>query len=463
MYCKECGKKLLNDAKFCIHCGAEVPDEVRELLAEEKTTFRFKPDPDFRWNTEALKADKKPQAEDDEFVWDIAEYEKRSAERKKNREAAVSDKDPLNDTLVMERGKNAAASERSTKEIILSGETAEKALTEADAIIEEIKRGEAEENARATAEQRRIDKFYTFNRKNEEFQQLLDRQIERLKVNGGAGETDASEAPLENSEEVFALSMTEIAEEAPAGQPEEEQSEQKESSELGMLLGGFEEKLESELNELKEGETAFNTRELNRDLLEIAMENAELGQKDNEVDIGPNRDKPELKSDFKPQFMLDAEQEESGAAEEIKDEGAQAEEAEALPEEAPSMDWEKKRALDALWGTMELSMDEAAPAEAAPAPAAEAVFTGTLPLETAPAAPYQEKAEELGYFEEEEGGGGIGRVIIALLMIIVIAEVLLIGIRVYMPDSSIGLIAANELGFLSDWFFKLTGFGGAAQ
>lgn len=179
MYCKNCGKALNAGDRFCSNCGTKVEEEfvpafrqderpvreMREQPAEEKPARNFTIEK-FDWDLNGYPTDHK-KTEEINFNWDSVLEEKQKnifskepkrepGEEPDGREAdTVSEEGPLEDAIFADIGTLKDA--ESTK------------------VVE-----------RAASKSRTIDKFYTFNKKNEEFQALLDQEYERIK-NGQSG------------------------------------------------------------------------------------------------------------------------------------------------------------------------------------------------------------------------------------------------------------------------------------
>ena len=91
MYCKNCGKELAADARFCMQCGTPVEDVAPTQTASAEPTTE-KPDP--APVQEAVKPQKAEPAVEakpaepaaapkerpsfDEFQWDVSEYSRKN-------------------------------------------------------------------------------------------------------------------------------------------------------------------------------------------------------------------------------------------------------------------------------------------------------------------------------------------------------------------------------------------------
>jgi hypothetical protein len=98
--------------------------------------------------------------------------------------------------------------------------------------LEEVLFKEMEDDSRRLRE-KNIDRFFTFSRKNEEFQELLDREYERLRTRGGPmkgpvfGETAPEEKKETAETEKEKAAVTEDAERIQAGSQDDVESQQK--------------------------------------------------------------------------------------------------------------------------------------------------------------------------------------------------------------------------------------------
>jgi hypothetical protein len=222
MYCKNCGNKLNKEDKFCSQCGTKVeaeeplfpsgPEEPEQVHAEkkEKTDFHIT---GFDWDLEGFPSKEFHKTENPDFNWEPIR-ENRSEEREELEDFTEDDlflstQEPVPggkaDEFKMSWEKTARiyrpADEKTEKLGMNAYETVvpassldkqnpadkpEKQLPEKDDEYKYDKvtaeRTMAEGIAAAQkASDSKIDKFYTFNKKNEEFQALLDQEYERLK------------------------------------------------------------------------------------------------------------------------------------------------------------------------------------------------------------------------------------------------------------------------------------------
>lgn len=204
MFCTKCGKELYEGDKFCAFCGAEVrnhaPSKNDEVVfnppfkieAQRKTEEILKATEErkqeekakretvaFDWNLEGFPSERPKKTEDIDFNWD-------SVLERRNRynPEPVQPAEPM--WLKCEEPKEEAEPAVPTVEKI--------ALYEPEPVAElpreEKEREEEEKNVMSVEELEKElfgdleykpdDRFQTFNQKNSEFQQLLDKEKERV-------------------------------------------------------------------------------------------------------------------------------------------------------------------------------------------------------------------------------------------------------------------------------------------
>lgn len=201
MFCTKCGKELYEGDKFCAFCGAEVRnhtasknDEVVfnppfKLEARKKTEEILKATEErkqeekakketiaFDWNLEGFPSERPKKTEDVDFNWDSV-LERRN---RYNPEPAQPAEPPM--WLKREEPK------RETEPVAPTVEKIE--FPEPKAEIEWPAKEKEEENVMSVEELEKElfgnldykpdDRFRTFNQKNSEFQELLDKERERV-------------------------------------------------------------------------------------------------------------------------------------------------------------------------------------------------------------------------------------------------------------------------------------------
>lgn len=205
MYCKNCGKELMADARFCMYCGTPVeiipetiqmPDPVPQpepIKAEEPAAPVYEApqaEPEIKrerpvfeeinWNVSEYpdSSDVVQKTDDIDFNWNAnpADIPEPVSKRDRQSTRAQVTAEPMDEDAAMIN--------------MINGKSLESELF-----------GDAEPAEEMSAAER-IDKFYTFNRKNEEFQQLLNREYSKVKSGNaiGAEMTMADEIAAERFE-----------------------------------------------------------------------------------------------------------------------------------------------------------------------------------------------------------------------------------------------------------------------
>ena len=225
MYCKKCGKRLADGDKFCGNCGTKIDaSEINIGFAEEepkpKKNFDFGA---FNWDLDGYPDEDKAKTEDVDFNWNtVLEEKKRKDIEEKSFTETIMTENELFDRIQSEDNAK-DASEISFNWELGSTTRVEKAdrfesiipkveeKAELDIPVEvsedheevkdlvDVDEALAAGIAAASSPRRSIDKFYTFNQKNEEFQALLDQEYERLR--NRIREDNEAEAIIANKEE----------------------------------------------------------------------------------------------------------------------------------------------------------------------------------------------------------------------------------------------------------------------
>ncbi len=225
MYCKKCGKRLADGDKFCGNCGTKIDASEINIGFEEdepkpKKNFDFGA---FNWDLDGYPDEDKAKTEDVDFNWNtVLEEKKRKDIEEKSFTETIMTENELFDRIQNEDNAK-DASEISFNWELGSTTRVEKAdrfesiipkveeKAELDIPVEvsedheevkdlvDIDEALAAGIAAASSPRKSIDKFYTFNQKNEEFQALLDQEYERLR--NRIREDSEAEAIIANKEE----------------------------------------------------------------------------------------------------------------------------------------------------------------------------------------------------------------------------------------------------------------------
>ncbi len=190
MYCNNCGNEIAEGSRFCSQCGnpvvaPEMPKQpeasVADTSAEDAKTARQSVDAETvtaAATDDGLTASRKPLF--DEFKWNVEDYPGQGAEKTEdiNFDWNANPKD------IPDAPQRYTVSEPTKTE-------AHDAVNEVP--VQEPARHNAAEDPESLSAADRIDKFYTFNKKNEEFQKLLNKEYEKVK-SGNAIEHELSQA-----------------------------------------------------------------------------------------------------------------------------------------------------------------------------------------------------------------------------------------------------------------------------
>lgn len=225
MYCKKCGKRLADGDKFCGNCGTKIDaSEINIGFAEEepkpKKNFDFGA---FNWDLDGYPDEDKAKTEDVDFNWNtVLEEKKRKDIEEKSFTETIMTENELFDRIQSEDNAKDASEisfnwelgsttrvEKADRFESIIPKVEEKAELEIPVEVseehEEVKdlvdvdEALAAGIAAASSPRKSIDKFYTFNQKNEEFQALLDQEYERLR--NRIREDSEAEAIIANKEE----------------------------------------------------------------------------------------------------------------------------------------------------------------------------------------------------------------------------------------------------------------------
>lgn len=204
MYCKNCGKEIPAGAKFCMQCGTpveDVPEPVQTAPVEPAAT---QPEPVKETPQPEATAEQvtKERPSFDEFQWNVSDYPDRNAVEKTDDinfnwhtdpapaaaeipaavQAPAQDPEPIREAV--QKPVEEPVRKPAQEESVLSGQNLDSAI---------FGEAEPEKAPESMSAAERIDKFYTFNKKNEEFQQLLNKEYNKVK-GGNALENELSQA-----------------------------------------------------------------------------------------------------------------------------------------------------------------------------------------------------------------------------------------------------------------------------
>ena len=355
MYCKKCGKRLADGDKFCGNCGTKIDvSEINIGFAEEepkpKKNFDFGA---FNWDLDGYPDEDKAKTEDVDFNWNtVLEEKKRKDIEEKSFTETIMTENELFDRIQSEDNAK-DASEISFNWELGSTTRVEKAdrfesiipkveeKAELDIPVEVSEEHEEVKDlvdvdealaaglVAASSPRKSIDKFYTFNQKNEEFQALLDQEYERLR--NRIREDNEAEAIIANKEEKLEQARATWSKE-PLEEPVEEAEETVEVTEETEVPVEVAVESEVETTEVEEAEAeAVNDAENTEEAQDTEVETEEAPETE-EADV-------ETESEFE-------EVEETEEATEEDEDAVQEAEEPAIQEEACACETEEEVACD---------------------------------------------------------------------------------------------------------------------
>ena len=355
MYCKKCGKRLADGDKFCGNCGTKIDaSEINIGFAEEepkpKKNFDFGA---FNWDLDGYPDEDKAKTEDVDFNWNtVLEEKKRKDIEEKSFTETIMTENELFDRIQSEDNAKDASEisfnwelgsttrvEKADRFESIIPKVEEKAELEIPVEVSEeheevkdlvdIDEALAAGLAAASSPRKSIDKFYTFNQKNEEFQALLDQEYERLR--NRIREDSEAEAIIANKEEKLEQARATWSKEA-LEEPVEEAEETVEVTEETEAPVEVAVESEVEATEVEEVEAeAVNDAENTEEAQDTEVETEEAPETE-EADV-------ETESEFE-------EVEESEEATDEDEEAVQEAEEPAIQEEACACETEEEVACD---------------------------------------------------------------------------------------------------------------------
>ena len=193
MYCRNCGKELLENDNFCPVCGTKVEKTIQE---PENREIVFDPNtvPDTR--------------ESFDFKWDLDDFNR---QQRKTEDAASFD---WGDLLGVK--KERTVNDRISEASRLPGRSYEPI---SDFVFDPSGASQSAERKPADKFGSREDDFYTFSKKNAEFQELLNKEHERVRKAKEERELRLEELNLDNINKEIVLDEQPEEQEQP--QPEE--------------------------------------------------------------------------------------------------------------------------------------------------------------------------------------------------------------------------------------------------
>lgn len=529
MYCSKCGKHIGDHDKFCSGCGSRIiPDEEGMRLssshengiAEERREPYTLDTSEFVWDVHEFQHEiRRPEdvkvdweqgkvieiGKDGEMLSDkMSESEElkteavsmsASADISLKEEKTTAPSPSLTGSFAGEEGKALAESVRGFEFIPAKEEEYEHVHEDFSdkeeklpervtfAYLSEELEGEKTENREMKRDTARLEKFYTFNQKNEEFQKLLDREYERIK----AGRT--AEEQLDSDSDFLQEYERQPGGEAAAGKADTanavnaanaeapfdpvahlKQAEEARNAVMGdtHTKGISASSEECDIFDNREIIKKFDTMELEKDLMESARENKKSGFSSVVLDelFGKKIEAPVSDSAQKP------------AAEEISIDKAapynKLEQSE-LKQEAASKEIENsemsdrdeilRAELDAIFG----AVDAASRASASPADVSagiEVMMQDSEELEDNGSVSTEAVQKDSIRNEDEDSGGSAfdkndedeakklkaSTIVLTIIIVILIFELVILGIKYFAPDSGAAVFINEKIDAVATFF-----------
>jgi len=454
MYCNNCGKFLLENDKFCSNCGARVflneqsiekqssSEDFKSDASDDQTPKPTPPVENIKWNIEDFPGHDVKKTEEINFDWgNTSDFKKPEAPAE---EIALNPIQKPDDVKPTEGGFIAAAV---IEEVIIQGKDLEEEIFAEASLVESIPAG-----GDTHKRNKIIDKFYTFNKKNEEFQKLLDKEYEKIKEGTTDGLDDqafrdsVSEINNKSDETWSEFNPTEhIAEMAlarerffgPIVNPYQEGKKEEapvEATDPNSLPG--EEPLPEE-NILPDLEICKDEQTM------PAMEEtpcAPIETESTESFSTPLDDHliPEDFEDPKPEFPASSEMEEP-KTEVFKDEEPETEMFKEKDPEAERFKEEEPKA--AVFTPQEPEAEAFKPEEQKPVDDVVSIRDKWIKYE-------EDEDEE----DEKHSGGKVGKFIIAFLILLLLIQMALLGIKLVAPESAVAQFVDDKVQQVIQFF-----------
>jgi len=459
-FCRYCGQKVYKDSIFCSFCGKKLTtDETDEIKNVENIVIEEQP-------AETIAESAEPVFESDpEFVWDLHEFpdspkqefrdtpkehiiepqgqafpessKTKSVELQWGEEKLtfeIIDDEPDNAAEVTESivEEQALPVENIDEEETLVIEEDEEETLTIEEISKELEKMEASADFDGS-DAGKINKFYTFNKKNEEFQKLLDKEYERVK--NKEQELDRNHTAGDEQQEQDEEAMF-------SEPPVEEFSESHDADEEHSQ----EEKIIFDNDTLSK---KFDTKEFNSDLIEFALERAGIKIPRDAIETRLARDTYE--SDFKPRFVEESEDEQELLQNDIIEEifqDLESEQERVTVDGLPVIDPQKQEAfkeLERMWDAREQNEVD-----------------GKNEFREEPEKDEKRsrrKTQEKSYLQDDNNNepekGKAIKAIVVILIIIFALKILMLGIVQLSPNSLAGEFINRHFSFAISWFTNL--------
>jgi len=488
VYCKKCGKELHDEDRFCSNCGTPVVHETIEEVSEASEG-----------------AAKKKLIDTGEFVWDVHDFNKpaRKVENVKvdwEKGTVIEENEEIAEEDIVEAAEEEVVAEEvieaarevepetvseteqfagidlpkidesfawtapisiddiekaileekeavEAEEIVFNGE-----LPEADDVavtIEDIEKDVITSNPNRDRDTARIDKFYTLNKKNEEFQKLLDMEYERI-MSGKEGTYIMPGSVSRIEEEIAEIAEEETSEPEvfdPVAHLKKAEEERNAALGIGTSVSSMAEYYENQkesgvyYDENGEEMRIFDTMELQKDLLDEAAPQKSKNEIINEISDKIANTKEDIERTYTS--LLD---EIFGQISEAGVTTASAAAAagviiEKTIEEEPEVQEEISE---------EVQEDNVQPEEAPDDVAEEIDDIVDMPENP------DDTVNDLSFFDEEDDEepekSKAGKVILVIIILLLLIEFAILGIKHFAPDSKAAMFINDKLAQVADLF-----------
>ncbi len=234
MFCKECGKSINDDSKFCSYCGSKV-EPIDKMQSFENFSNEANNPHEVQQKTAGRTDSQTPEKSIKDinlkrtanFNWDLDGFP--SDDQRKEKKVSIDWNDVLmsgnqdNDSTKIRRDTKGRKTDSfffatqihdGDKSVQNNDDVDLQSFLLEDKTNNQDFSGKSDADFVENGDSVAVNKFYTFNKKNEEFQRLLDKEYEKLKNDDGFQE-------IEDDEKEFCTSDDSSSEAKKGGQESE--------------------------------------------------------------------------------------------------------------------------------------------------------------------------------------------------------------------------------------------------
>lgn len=213
MFCKECGKSINDDSKFCSYCGSKV-EPIDKMQSFENFSNEANNPHEVQQKTAGRTDSQTPEKSIKDinlkrtanFNWDLDGFP--SDDQRKEKKISIDWDDVLmsgnqdNDSTKIRRDTKGRKTDSfffatkindSDKSVQNNDDVDLQSFLFEDKTNNQDFSGKSDADFVENGDSVAVNKFYTFNKKNEEFQRLLDKEYEKLKNDDGFQEIEDDE------------------------------------------------------------------------------------------------------------------------------------------------------------------------------------------------------------------------------------------------------------------------------